>query len=503
MESLFDCQAGTYNNMELLPYWPTEMLDVLGGELPMFTGLEIDGNGLLEPNPLLSIGPSCDSSLSGLGMDGDWFVAPPSLEPSSVASSPDIEGQAREKSPDKTGQTFDSDLNMLLDETVPMESKKWIFNTIFDIVSKYRFHDGERIFPSLEFYFILVHNDSDADRLRGLIARFHHFIAYLKSYKADEALVSLKAVEQRMEALADQKGAEIAPSSCPIPDNDLMAMSQLKGLLDVEALAIAEPESFPIISQEPATKKRKRDADPEDCEIRAGFRLSDELKAPGEYRYNGLVHDENHFQSINDAYLRHARQRAGLAAEDDPTWPESGDRKRQYVKDLFDAITNTVDFHEARKAKAKVEAHNAATRGKAPSASERVLADETKTAVDRLEAVLHCKMSNLEVELVSWKVLEAAMACQQGHTMRALWASERTNSQWDVFETFEARWGAICENMKDCKMMLHSVTRADWVAKLAGAPMKERKNKLNNDSINARKGAQLKAGAKKMLENGP
>ncbi|KAF6810279.1 hypothetical protein CPLU01_15347 [Colletotrichum plurivorum] len=341
MESLFSSQRVTYG-MGALPQWPTETLDVSGGELPVFTDLNIDGNGLIEPNHLLSIDPSCGSSFSGLGMDGNWFVE-----------------------------------------------------------------------------------------------------------------------------------------------------------------SIAEPESDPIISQEPATKKRKRDADSEDREIRAGFLLSEELKAPGEYRYNGLVHDEHHFQGINDAYLRHARQRAGLAAEDDPTWPESDERKRQYVKDLFDAITNTADFHEARKAKAKVEAHKANARGKAPSASERALADDNKTAVDRLEAVLHYKMSNLEVELVSWKVSEAAMACQQGHTMRALWAGERTNSQWDVFETFEARWRAICENMKDCKMMLHSVTRADWVAKLARAPMKERKNKLDNDIINARKGAQLKADAKKMLENGP
>lgn len=131
MESLFDCHAGTYNNMELLPYWPTETLDVSGGELSIFPSLKIDGNGLLEPIPLLSIGRSCDSSLSGLGMDGNWFVEPPSIDPSSVASSPDIEGQAREENPDETGETFNSDLNMLLDETIPMESKTWVFNTIF------------------------------------------------------------------------------------------------------------------------------------------------------------------------------------------------------------------------------------------------------------------------------------------------------------------------------------------------------------------------------------
>lgn len=226
------------------------------------------------------------------------------------------------------------------------------------------------------------------------------------------------------------------------------------------------------IPEEPLAKKRKRDDDMVECVTGLGlhlskeFHLSEELKAPEQYQYRGLVHDEHHFKRVNDAYLRHGQQRAGLAAENDSSWPQSDDEKRQYVKKLFDAITNTSDFHEARKARAKIDAHDAAARGKAPSASERVLADHNKSAVDRLEAVLHYKMSNLEVELVSWKILvrlrisglestevdtmivqEAAMACQQGHTMRALWAGERTNSQWDVFEKFEDRWNAICENM--------------------------------------------------------
>ncbi|KAF6785748.1 hypothetical protein CSOJ01_15539 [Colletotrichum sojae] len=329
--------------------------------------------------------------------EADGSSSPFASMSSSLSIGPDINGQAIETHPNVTGISFESDLQTLEDK-------------------KYRFWDHGRAFPPVDFYLNLLYNDDDYDRVKNLVARFHHFISGLAAEEADEAWNHLRAMQAQTEPLSSPDGSNMS---------ELSATSSLR--------------------------------------------------------------------KVNDAYLRHARQRAGLAVEEDPSWPKDDGKKREYVKLLFDAITNTANFHEARKAKAKAASYNTASRGKAPSASERVLADDGKTAVDRLKAVLHYKMSKLGVELVSWKIL-------QGHTMRALWAGERTNSQWDVYEKFEDRWRTIRENMFDCKMMLHSVTRADWVAKLAGAPMRERKNKLDNDIINARKGAQLKAGARKIQE---
>lgn len=91
-----------------------------------------------------------------------------------------------------------------------------------------------RAFPSVEFYFTLVFNEPDADRLRGLIARFHHFISSLPSDEADEALISLKGIEKRMAALALQEDAAVAPLPCPLPDDEVMP--QIDEWLDVDAL---------------------------------------------------------------------------------------------------------------------------------------------------------------------------------------------------------------------------------------------------------------------------
>lgn len=104
MESFFDCQSAIYGTSPLL-YWP-EMLDVSGGGLPNGMDLNVDADWLLNPTP-------------------------PSLEASCASLSPDIDGQARLEHPDATGTNFNSDLDMLLDQTVSMENKRWVFHTIF------------------------------------------------------------------------------------------------------------------------------------------------------------------------------------------------------------------------------------------------------------------------------------------------------------------------------------------------------------------------------------
>ncbi|KAK1723676.1 uncharacterized protein BDZ83DRAFT_580265 [Colletotrichum acutatum] len=93
------------------------------------------------------------------------------------------------------------------------------------------------------------------------------------------------------------------------------------------------------------------------------------------------------------------------------------------------------------------------------------------------------------------------MEQQLGFTMRPLWSGTRTVSTWEHFDTFSARWNSICSNLQDCKMILHSLTRADWFCKYAGAPSKERGGaKLSNDLLNGRRDIQNQVGREMIKE---
>ncbi|KAF9880123.1 hypothetical protein CkaCkLH20_02077 [Colletotrichum karsti] len=255
-------------------------------------------------------------------------------------------------------------------------------------------------------------------------------------------------------------------------------------------------------------------------------RIVEQVLKPATFMYHGLIQDMNHFQQVDEAYDFHVRKKAGLTPEEDQTWPTTTAQQKAYVQQLFEQITDMSDFYELRKVTTNLANRRAKTAEKdcvtdtaadqstsrkrqrtnkaGKSAATNRPADVKKAEwdminpessdVDKLAVIVHHRISDLEIEILSWRLLIAAMNAQRGFSLRPLWSGQRTTSTWDSFDTFADRWSAMCDVLLDCKLMIDSLTGADWISKFAGAPLKERAGKLNNDLLNGRRDIQNQVG---------
>ncbi|KAF4867697.1 hypothetical protein CGCSCA1_v013143 [Colletotrichum siamense] len=414
--------------------------------------------------------------------------------------------------------TFQVDLNILHDPLVPAAQKRWMLDIIFDQIVPYRYHQEPRLFPELSFYGTLLNNRADFMEIWAFVIRFHEWIY------------------------------DLAISNSQMADAALEEMSQIKTSVDIElSLDLAQsidalvPEypspprttaemSYPATPQElPKQKTRAQTATNEGSDD--AFLVA-ELQKPASVTYEGIIRDLDHFKGVDEAYARHVKRPAGTSPEEDASWPQTLEKRSAYVRDMYNAITQTDDFFELRKAKerlAKVRAKvgntdaqasrdsdnsddrdvedngsrkrrktgNAAKgsdeRPKGMSKSDWDLLHEVQP-VHRLNAVIHHKISSIELEILCWRLLLAAEDAQRGFTMKPLWSGHRTVSTWDHYETFSDRWSAMCRELLDCKILVHSLLRADWFNKFASAPAKERGAKLSNDLLNGRRDIQNEIG---------
>ncbi|KAK2054816.1 hypothetical protein LY76DRAFT_579309 [Colletotrichum caudatum] len=412
---------------------------------------------------------------------------------------------------------FYSDLEVLDDPTVPYENKKWMFDTILNDMVPYRYHDEPRMFPDINFYVTLLHNRPNDDRVWGLVYRFHEWISMMVTFHPEEADQAIAALQLRAmsHGWPNTQVQETSPATAQI--------EQVSTCPD--QTTAAQPFASPIPASSPRAKRAKP-VNSYQTDHQHPL-LTAELVAAPTFRYKGIVQDMDHFDELDDAYERHIRRATGMAPDQDASWPSSAEQQRARVGSLFGHITDLGDFYELRKARerlaklqgqqgrgsdeaAAAEARSrkrrrgaggqvaepgaACARPKGISKTDWALMDADNTPAELLEAVIHYCISDVEIELLCWRLLRAAMDTQLGFAMRPLWSGSKTIAMWEHFDTFGERWEAICGNVLDCKILIHSLTRADWICKYAGAPSKERGGKLSNDLLNGRRDIQNQVG---------
>lgn len=162
--------------------------------------------------------------------------------------------------------------------------------------------------------------------------------------------------------------------------------------------------------------------------------LQAELVATPTFQFKGLVQSMDHFMELDNAYERHTKRAPGSAPEDDISWPASSEKQREYVQQLFESITDLSDFFELRKARERLgNVTNAPqdlvtpenegnprkrrrvrngqkvdiipARPKGMSKTDWALVDAESSPADLLEAVIHHRISGIEVELLCWRLL--------------------------------------------------------------------------------------------------
>lgn len=401
----------------------------------------------------------------------------------------------------------------------------------------YRYHTEPRVFPEINFYITLLYNRPNSSEIMGLVWRFHEFI-------------SMMAANHPAEADQVIAGLQLRAMSCGWPGAP-MSSAEAQDAQPAEKVVVQPeqaptPERSPAASPVAARKGRKPKSQLGGLTDHQHPLLKAELATAPQLQYKGVIRDMDHFLELDEAYERHIKRAAGTAPHQDPSWPRSAEQQRVYVRKLVNSITDLKSFYELRKAeerRAKLEnvpraqgqngvsgpssrkrkrgdgeqeedAAEDSARPKGISKTDWILMDEKSTPAERLEAVIHHCISDVEIELLSWRLLvrapnrnpswmqlftdtvlqRAATEAQQGFTMRPLWSGSKTVATWEHFNTFGERWHAICANVlvresctaiyspvhawltlfQDCKIIVHSLTRADWVCKYAGAPAKER-----------------------------
>ncbi|KDN71057.1 hypothetical protein CSUB01_07909 [Colletotrichum sublineola] len=412
---------------------------------------------------------------------------------------------------------FYEDLQVLDDPTVPYETKKWMFDTLLNDIVPYRYHDGPRMFPDISFYITLLYNRPNNEEVWGLVYRFHEWISMMVTFHPEEADQAIAALHLR----AMTCGWPNAPAQETSPATPQIKQAQTlpeQGTVP-EQTVIPEPLVLPTLATSLQAKRAKPN-NPYETEHQHPT-LTAELIAAPTFSYKGIVQNMDHFEELDHAYERHVKRAAGKAPNEDASWPLTAEQQRTYVKRLFSHITDMGNFYELRKARERLtklqasqqgrgsleaaetpsrkrrrgaEVQDAAARPKGISKTDWALMDAESTPMELLEAVIHYSISDVEIELLCWRLLRAAMEMQLGFTKRPLWSGSKTVAMWEHFDTFAERWQAICENVLDCKILVHSLTRADWVFKYAGAPSKERGGKLNNDLLNGRRDIQNQVG---------
>ncbi|KAK0377253.1 hypothetical protein CLIM01_05403 [Colletotrichum limetticola] len=419
---------------------------------------------------------------------------------------------AVEKSP------FQSDLDIIDDPGVPSESKKWMFDVLLNDIIPYRYHDHFRVFPKIEFYRTLLYNRPDRDGIWGLVERFHEWISSI-------AVSSPTDADEVIEALKHRAAFNGWPE---MREGPLNSGNESFHEISAQEKRHSEPHFTPPACSSATPRAHQGERAGSQClALRENQHplLQAELVATPTFQFKGLVQSMDHFMELDDAYERHMKRAPGSAPEDDISWPASSKKQREYVQQLFESITDLSDFFELRKARERlgnitnapqdlvtpeneenpwkrrrVKVDALPARPKGMSKTDWALVDAESSPADLLEAVIHHRISGIEVELLCWRLLRSAMEQQQGFTMRPVWSGTRTVSTWEHFDTFSARWMSICSNLQDCKMILHSLTRADWFCKYAGAPSKERGAKLSNDLLNGRRDIQNQVGREVIKE---
>ncbi|KAG7143700.1 hypothetical protein HYQ45_000117 [Verticillium longisporum] len=127
-----------------------------------------------------------------------------------------------------------------------------------------------------------------------------------------------------------------------------------------------------------------------------------------------------------------------------------------------------------------------------------ILGSHGLTNTEKIEGLIGRMLSDLDIEVLCWEILEAAIRAQEGLHKVARWQTELMK---DKFASFEARWNSICEALRAHKLILQSLGQISWVERVAAAPHKEQVRKTANKKCNMVKTLQNKAGADAIKTN--
>ncbi|KAF3809831.1 hypothetical protein GCG54_00014044 [Colletotrichum gloeosporioides] len=377
-------------------------------------------------------------------------------------------------------------LDEVMDEQTSLEVRKVVFGVIVDKVIPYRFNDGSRAFPSVDFYDTLLHNEPNPD-----IRRIGRDVAFW-----------------------------LSNMSAGIVDHYVKIITAYNNTL--KATSSEDPQQPEPIKPTKRSGKAKQITDHQDV------LLKNELRTALTFAYRGIIDDTNQAVALGKAYEHHFRQES-KPREDDPTWPTTKEKRRAYVKQMYEAIVDTSCFQEKTDAlRKKVQLVSkqdssdvvGSTAGEAVnkpgpslkrkrgqdnirkipgiSHTDSVYVNPDSTPADLLRAAARCDLSDVE---------NSAMHCQEGWELRLRWTGDSC-PKWERYESFADRWEKMCSNMQNHKVMLHSALRGDWTHRLAAGPAAERKLKINNKQLNATRDIQNQAGResikrRKLAEKAP
>lgn len=341
---------------------------------------------------------------------------------------------------------FQVDLDIIDDLAVAPASKEWMFDVmlstlalsaleacllvsiadlaLLDDIVPYRYHDHLRLFPDIEFYRTLLYNRPNRDKIWGFVTRFHEWISSVAASSPDQADEVVTALQHRAwfhgwpGTISTATGSESHSPQAPSTQHQQDLVSPSTSAVPTPVVVSAQGSR--AASQLPLTTEHQHDL------------LKAELIVAPVFQYKGIIASMDHFTELNDAYERHVKREAGAAPEDDVSWPVSAEQQQSYVQKLFGCITDLDDFFELRKARERfgniqktqqaaepVEnqrkrrrgpggqtvSSDPAARPKGMSKTDWALIDENSTPVSLLEAVIHHRISAIEVELLCWRLL--------------------------------------------------------------------------------------------------
>ncbi|KAI8165816.1 hypothetical protein K4K49_012602 [Colletotrichum sp. SAR 10_70] len=354
--------------------------------------------------------PAPGGSLSTPASPEDWSVGG---SEDTLSVEPEADSERSFDAVNGEEDPFFDYLDHIISDDTPLEVKKTLIGTIVgmwsshlwekaflsdksqDKVIPYRFNDGSRAFPPVAFYDMLLHNEANLD---------------IKYMGRDAAIWFGKM-------------------STDIADHFVgVIMEQYKIIKAATPSSPQQPESR---KQSKRTGKASRLTDHQDPLLKA------ELQTPLTLAYRGIVDSADQAVALGKAYERFFRQES-TSRENDPSWPTTEDRRREYIQKMHDAIVDTSCFQEkadALRKKAQLDAKHIADENNndpGPSSKRKRGQDAPK----KIPGLSHADA-----------VYISAMDIQEGWELKLRWTGESC-PKWEAYGTFADRWEQMCYNMK-------------------------------------------------------
>ncbi|KAF9765326.1 hypothetical protein IL306_002413 [Fusarium sp. DS 682] len=201
------------------------------------------------------------------------------------------------------------------------------------------------------------------------------------------------------------------------------------------------------------------------------------------HEYQGYIKTQGQAHLIGGVFLSLAHHEVTVTPpEFDLTFPRTSEAYCARLKELFDAI---VDWSGTGGWRTKMGPKLASQwveevktcRKKAGLSVEPqdMLDHQIEPPADRMPSfeeqwknVVHRKMSDIEIEILSSKILDSAMLSQQDRNFIPLWSNNEC--QWEQFA-----------------ILIHSAIRSSWLSRITNSPVAELVRKANNKAGNDKK----------------